>query len=288
MVSYDPLVEVGVGPLAISPHGVFTALGVLAGTVVAMPHFRRRGVSNEQVYEVLAPSILVALLSARLVYVLNHLETYDSVLDVLRIWEGGASLLGGLAGALIVVLVMLRRRRMPILALLDPVGLGFATGIAVGRIGDILIADHLGKPTDFVLGYVCPSGETGSPCSAPAGEAVHLTPLYDMVLAAAAAVILLWLLRRGDGQQQHRPGTVFIAFVLLYGTGRFLEGFTRLDATHGTGLDGSQWASLASLLAVAAFLIVRRGSPPERPEPGPPAAPDVEGATEGDYPEVVP
>ncbi len=257
MISYDPLLEIELGPFGVTPHGVFTALGVAAGTVAALPHLRRRGVSNEQVYEVMTPAVVAALVGARLVYVLNHLDTYGSLADVVRIWEGGASLLGGLAGALIVVVFMLRRRKMPILRLLDPVGLGFAVGIAVGRIGDLLIADHLGKPTDFVLGYACPGGGTGSPCAAGAGQAVHLTALYDLVLAAAVAIVLLVLLRRRE-RSTPRPGSVFAAFVLLYGSGRFVEGFTRLDETHGTGLDGSQWASLAAVVAVAGFLLWRR------------------------------
>ena len=287
MISYDPLLEIELGPLSVSPHGIFTALGLAVGTAVALPHFRRRGVTNEQVYEVLIPAVIAALIGARLVYVVNHLDIYDSVFDLVRIWEGGASLLGGLAGALIVVVVMLRRRQMPILHLLDPVGLGFAVGIAVGRLGDILIADHLGKPTDFILGYVCPSAGTGSPCAAPPGEAVHLTALYDMALAAGVALVLLGLLLRG-GRQEQRPGTVFLTFFLLYGTGRFFEGFARVDETHGTGLDGSQWASLASVLAVAAFLAWRRRSRRDTVEAVPTAEPDVERATEGRPPERLP
>ncbi|MDQ3148138.1 MAG: prolipoprotein diacylglyceryl transferase [Actinomycetota bacterium] len=287
MISYEPLLEIGLGPLSVTPHGVFTALGLAAGTAVALPHFRRRGVSNEQVYEVMTPAVLAALVAARLVYVLNHMDTYDSVLDVIRIWEGGASLLGGLAGALIVVVIMLRRRRMPILRLLDPVGLGFAVGIAVGRIGDLLIADHLGKPTDFALGYACPGGETGSPCVAPVGQAVHLTALYDMALAAGVAIILLWLLRRGD-RRQNPPGSVFITFFVLYGTGRFLEGFARVDETHGTGLDGSQWASLVSLLVAGAFLVWRRRSSPQHAGAGGSAGPVAEGGSQSRPPEVRP
>ena len=36
-----------------------------------------------------------------------------------------------------------------------------------GAIGDLVIADHLGKPTDFFLGYVCPERGDRVPCLAP-------------------------------------------------------------------------------------------------------------------------
>jgi hypothetical protein len=67
---------------------------------------------------------------------------------------------------------------------LDAAAPGLALGIAVGRLGDLAIADHLGRPTSLPLGFRCPTvsvvGETvGSPCSP--GTVVHLTAAYDLV-----------------------------------------------------------------------------------------------------------
>lgn len=248
MISFDPFLRVDVGPLEVSPHGVFTAIGLLAGVWAALPHLRSRGVADEQVFEIVTPAVVTAVVGARLFYVLNHLGDFGSLGEVVAVWEGGLSLLGGLIPALVVAVVLLRRRRLPVLTLLDGAAPGFAVGITVGRIGDVLIADHLGKPTDFFLGYVCPGSETGSPCVAPVGEAVHLTALYDLVAAALIGVVLFGLVRRVGAI---RPGTAFLTFAGLYSVARFLEGFARLDETHGTGLSGSQWASVAVLAGVA-------------------------------------
>jgi hypothetical protein len=58
-----------------------------------------------------------------------------------------------------------------------------ALGIAIGRVGDLVVADHLGKPTRFALGYVCPGTDTASPCIGPAGQAVRQPALCDLLAA---------------------------------------------------------------------------------------------------------
>jgi prolipoprotein diacylglyceryltransferase len=142
-------------------------VGIAMGTWAALPYLRQRGVGDEQVFQILTPCVVAALVGARLFYVLNHLGDFGSIGEVLALWEGGLSLLGGLVPAFLLAVVMLRRRRLPVLRLLDGDAPGLAVGIAVGRIGDLVVADHLGKPTRFVLGYVCPSAETASPAWPP-------------------------------------------------------------------------------------------------------------------------
>lgn len=107
------------------------------------------GFDEEAVTTVLARAIVAALVGARATWVLNHLSRFDSPLEVLRVWEGGASLLGGIAAALAVAVFELRRRFLPVLGLLDLAGPWFTLRIAVGGIGDLLIADHLGDPTGY-------------------------------------------------------------------------------------------------------------------------------------------
>ncbi|MBW3645553.1 MAG: prolipoprotein diacylglyceryl transferase, partial [Actinobacteria bacterium] len=269
-IAYDPLLRIPLGPLEISPHGIMIAVGVLVGARFALPGAARRGIGAEQLYDVLTWALVGALIGARVAYVVNHLGDYTGdLLGILRVWEGGFSLLGGLAGAVVAGYPKLRSMGIPFWRFLDAAVPGLALGIAVGRIGDLVIADHLGKRTDFFLGYVCPQVDTGSPCVAPVGEAVHQTALYDMVGAAAVFALLVVLSRR------RRPESLLtLVFGLGYGLVRFVEGFFRLDVTHGTGLNGSQWTALVVMVAAAAGLVAVRRRPPEPdPEPEPVAAP---------------
>jgi prolipoprotein diacylglyceryltransferase len=129
-------------------------------------------------------------------------------------------------------------------------------GIVVGRIGDLVIADHLGKPTDFFLGYVCPAEVTGSPCLAPIGQAVHQPALYDLF---SVTLLLLVLLRLRKTVRY--DGFLTLCFGAWYGTGRFIEDFFRIDETHGTGLTGSQWTAVTVLTLCLFCLVVLKDTP---------------------------
>ncbi|MGH9119881.1 MAG: prolipoprotein diacylglyceryl transferase [Acidimicrobiales bacterium] len=263
-LEYDPIVRFHLGPLAISPHGVGIAVGFLAGAWLLLPAARRRGITDEQVYALLVRAAVGAVIGARLAYVVNHVGEFDSPLQWFAIWRGGISLLGAIAGGVLASLPRLRAYGLPFWSTMDAAVPGLALGIAIGRLGDLVVADHLGKPTEFFAGYVCPAADTASPCVAAVGEAVHQPALYDLVSATLLLALLLWLRRR-----PRYDGFLTLVFAAWYGTGRLAEDFFRIDVTHGLGLTGSQWAALATVLASVFCLLVLRRTPGfRRPRPG--------------------
>lgn len=281
-ISYEPLVRIHLGPLAISPHGIFTAVGFVIGARLLLRDTRRRGISDDDMYAILTRAGIGALVGARVVYVVNHWSAYESPLEWFRVWEGGISLLGGIAGALIAATPIVRRCQLGFFALMDLAAPWLPLGIAVGRIGDLVIADHLGEPTGLPFGFRCPEivdvGRTvGSPC--PPGEIVHLTAAYDLVVAAGVAAVLIVLRRR-----PLRLGERTLLLGVLYGAGRFAFDFLRAD-TRRFGLTGSQWTALA-VVALASVLLVRRRRRRDVPEevsasPPPTAADDRDQVTVG-------
>ncbi len=261
-ISYDPLVRLTLGPLSISPHGIFTAVGFLVGALLLVGDTRRRGIPDDDVYAVLTNAGIGALVGARLVYVVNHLSNYDSPLEWFKVWEGGISLLGGIAGALIAALPALRGRGLRFLPMMDLAAPWLPLGIAIGRIGDLVIADHLGARTDLPFGFRCPDvvdvGRTvGSSC--PPGEVVHLTAAYDLIIAAAVATALILL--RG---RPLRLGARSLLLAALYGSGRLAFDFLRED-TRRLGLTASQWTALVVITVAIALLVrLRRGGGPQQ------------------------
>ena len=272
-ISYEPLVRIHLGRLAVSPHGILTAVGFLLGARLLLADTRRRGIPDDDIYAVLTRAGIGALVGARVVYVVNHWSSYESPLEWLRVWEGGISLLGGIAGALIAAAPALRRRGLRFFPLMDLAAPWLPVGIAVGRVGDLVIADHLGEPTSLPFGFRCPEvvdvGRTvGSAC--PAGEVVHLTAAYDLLAASCVAAVLIVLRRR-----TLQVGARTLLLGILYSAGRFGFDFHRADAGR-LGLTGSQWASPA-VNVLAAFLLARRRRRPDLPRettarPSPPAA----------------
>ena len=253
---YDPLVRIHLGPLSISPHGMGIAVGFLLGSYFFLGWCRKAGLTDDQVYSLVNRAAIGSIIGARVAYVINHPGDFNNPLEIFYVWKGGISLLGGITGAVLAGVPKMRSEGLSFWKVMDMAVPCVAMGIIVGRIGDLVIADHLGKPTHFFLGYVCPSHVTGSPCLAPIGQAVHQPALYDFVSAIFLLLVLLRLRRT-----VRYDGFLTLVFGAWYGAGRFMEDFFRVDVTHGTGLTGSQWTALTVLSLCLFCLLKLRDTP---------------------------
>jgi len=249
-LTYDPIVKIHLGPLAISPHGLGIAVGFLAGAWLIRPDTRARGITDKQLESLLTRAAIGAVIGARVAYVINHLSEYHNPLDAIAVWKGGISLLGGIFGAVIAAFPLMRRLRIPVPTIMDAAAPGLALGILIGRVGDLIVGDHLGKPTSFALGFTCTGANTASPCVAPIGHAVHLPALYDLISVSILLGVLLLLRHR-----RLPTGFLILFFAGWYSIGRIIEDFFRIDVTHGTGLTGSQWTSVVTVIVCAAWLV---------------------------------
>lgn len=258
-ISYNPIVRIHLWKISLSPHGIGIYIGYLAGAYVFfIPAARKKGISDDDSFLMLILGLLGAAIGARFFYVVNHWNDFPSFLDTLKVWQGGLSLLGGITGAIVFNIPLWRKRGFGFFPVMDAAAPGIALGLIFGRLGDLAIADHLGKTTSFFFGYRCPSpaivGQTvGSPCTP--GTTVHSTALYDLVSVVALLIVLVILKRR-----DHYPGFLACVFGFWYGIGRVVEDFLRVDKRI-FGLTGSQWTALVVLIYTAYVLFIRRRSP---------------------------
>jgi phosphatidylglycerol---prolipoprotein diacylglyceryl transferase len=289
-IGWPVLDRVRLGPLAISPHGVGIAIGYLLGAWWMLRIGRRRGMSEEHLGTIVVWALVGAIVGARFFYVLGHVSEFDGLVDMLAVWRGGISLIGGIVGAMIFTYPIMRRFGYRFLQVMDAAAIGLAFGIAVGRIGDLIIGDHLGKPTSWALafryeggqlaGYTCNAGicttslaggqaqtitERGATLIGAdtqviaQGVGVHQTALYDLFIALGLFLLLRWL-----NQKPRREGILIMTFAIWYGAGRIITDFLRVDKTF-FGLTGSQWTSIAAIVLSIVMLIryARNPLPPE-------------------------
>ncbi len=252
-IGYSPIVRIHIfRAFAVSPHGIFTVVGFLTGAMFLLRDTRKLGLEDEAIISVLSRAGIGALVGARVFYVLNHFGSYSSPVEWFKIWEGGISLLGGLFGAMVVAWWTTRRAHLDFVRLVDIAAPWLPLGVAIGRIGDLIIADHLGTTTTMPWGFRCPDfpdvgSNVGSPC--PAGELVHLTAAYDL-LASLCIFGLMLVLHRRIGRRRGQRG---LLLGVLYGINRFTLDFFREDVRH-LGLTGSQWAA-GSAVVVGSVLL---------------------------------
>ncbi len=300
---FDPLAwkvipSIDLGALSISPHGIGIALGFLAGAQLMVRRSKRLGGPEENdIWNTLFWALIGAIIGARVGYVAGHLPEVtdggDDILGIFKVWEGGISLIGGITGAILMALPYMLRRKMGFWRTMDLAAPGMALGIIIGRIGDLVIGDHLGKPTELPLGWRClgtVSGEAPLPSeryvqSVQLGDypslgcfdvTLHQTALYDFFSTILLLGALLWL-----GRRMRNEGFLILVFTVWYSAMRVITDFLRVDRRY-FGLTGSQLVTLAAGL-VALYLLARfRGAPPGwhhaslPPSEGPPGAGDRE------------
>jgi phosphatidylglycerol:prolipoprotein diacylglycerol transferase len=281
--------------VALSPHGLGIAIGFLTGSYIFLHQAQKRGMSEQDASAIPFYALIGTLVGTRLAYVLTHLSEYHNVGDVLAVWRGGLSLLGGIIGAIVACLPLLRRFKVPFLVAMDSASIAIPMGIVIGRVGDLIIGDHLGKPTSWALafryhggnlaGYDCVGGVCRTALSGGhtelvtthqaqlitkngaligQGVGVHQTALYDFVATMLLVAILVWLNR-----SPRRTGILTLTFGLWYGTGRIITDFLRVE-NRFFGLTGSQWTStvvVAVCLATLLSFAIRRSGPRGKREP---------------------
>jgi phosphatidylglycerol---prolipoprotein diacylglyceryl transferase len=275
------------GSFAISPHGLFIAIGFMIGAMLLTRLATRRGINEDHIQTIIFWCLVGAIIGARLFYVLAHFSEFDNLGQMLAIWRGGISLLGGIAGAILINVPRLRRYGYRFFQVVDPGAVAVAFGISIGRIGDLIIGDHLGKPTSWLLAWKYSGGTLAPPftcvdevCQAglqgghlervtregatlfdakgailAQGVGVHQTALYDMVLVGLLFA-LLWRLQK----RPRREGVLTLTFGLFYGCFRLLEDSLRIDKRFGP-FTGSQWTALIVAILSAAILLWWRFHP---------------------------
>jgi phosphatidylglycerol:prolipoprotein diacylglycerol transferase len=280
--------------IALSPHGLGIAFGFLLGSVWVLKDCPRRGIREEHMSSMLFWALIGTIVGARLFYVIAHYSEFDGVGDMLAIWRGGISLLGGIAGAVGFAYPIMRRNGYRLFQVMDNAGIGLALGVFVGRIGDLLIGDHLGKPTSAPWAFAYHGGQlSGFDCTSKPGTCfetllqgshtltitkggatllgangevlgqgvgVHQTAMYDFVSAGLLLLFLLVVMNR----KPRREGVMIMTWAIWYGSARIITDFLRVDKRF-FGLTGSQWTSVAVAGASAITLAVWA----LRPRPGP-------------------
>lgn len=138
---------------------------------------------------------------------------------------------------------------------LDAIAVAVPLGIAVGRVGDVINAEHYGPPTDSVFGVRNTHPEALTPS---ADIAYHSGGLYEVLLGLLIFAVI-WPLRR----RLKRPTALVWVVTGALALGRFFEFYFRSDsATIALGLTTAQWTSLLILAvaAIGAFITLTRES----------------------------
>ncbi|MGI5973933.1 MAG: prolipoprotein diacylglyceryl transferase [Oscillospiraceae bacterium] len=246
-------------------YGIIIALGFLLAVFYCSRKAADYGIIPDDVIDLLIWAVPLCIIGARLYYVIFYLDLYrraDGSLDfpaMIRIWDGGLAIYGGILMAILVLLVFCKVKKISFLAFADLGSLGMLIGQLVGRWGNFVNVEAYGGPTDLPwrMGIYDLVNGTYQYME------VHPTFLYESLWNLLGFLLLAFVVAR----RRKFDGQIFLSYMAWYGLGRaWIEGL-RTDSLYffSTGLRVSQVLAIAFFLAAAAVLAVqlRRKHSPE-------------------------
>jgi phosphatidylglycerol:prolipoprotein diacylglycerol transferase len=250
----DP-VALAVGPLAIRWYGLMYLVAFVQAMwlgrrrIRTQAHVARAGWKVAELEDLLFYGIVGVIVGARLGEVVFYAPAYylRHPLEILAVWHGGMSFHGGFLGVLLAMLLYARKTGRAWLELTDFIAPLTPLGLTAGRIGNFINGELWGRVADPSLPWamVFPHVDL---------LPRHPSPLYQAALEGVLLFVLLWFFARRE-----RPrGAVSGAFLLGYGTLRFIaEYFRTPDAGifgHSEVVSMGQWLSFPMIVVGAAML----------------------------------
>lgn len=116
LAALDP-VAIQLGGLSIRWYGVIIATAVVVALLIALQEATKRNVDKELLVDLLIWAIPIAIISARIYYVLFEWSYYkDHLNEVIKIWQGGIAIHGALIGSVLTAIIFSRIKKSFVLA----------------------------------------------------------------------------------------------------------------------------------------------------------------------------
>ena len=256
-----------IGPLELHAYGLMLALGVLAAARIAEYRWTKWGHPGREIAEIFIPVVIGGVVGARVYHLFTGYDWDAQGLEgTFKIWEGGLSIWGAVAGGAIAVIVMARVKHLDTLRLMDAIAPGLAVAQAIGRFGNYFNQELYGRPTDLPWGLEIDPDKRGAYI---AEDTFHPTFLYESLWCLLTAGTIIWL-ERSRGL---RRGQAFALYVSMYTFGRIW--FEALRVDEASELFGVRFNLLLSVVLCVAFaiLFVWLGRRPPAPETQAPETP---------------
>ncbi|GHV59247.1 prolipoprotein diacylglyceryl transferase [Campylobacterota bacterium] len=256
---HDPVIF-SVGSFALRWYGLMYVSALLIGYMWGKRVLRHFPITADQYERLFLWFVIGAVVGARLGYVLVY-DTHTLYL-LSHPWEifspfsngefagiSGLSYHGAIAGVIVALIIFASREKLAVWLLLDIAAVAGSAGYALGRVGNFLNAELLGRATDVFWGVRID------------GVLRHPSALYEAFLEGIVVWIVLLLLykrRRFNAQMA-------LTYAMLYTAMRFIAefwrepdsqiGFLALGLTMGQTLSALMFAA-----ALAVYLYVQKRS----------------------------
>ncbi|MDI6452856.1 prolipoprotein diacylglyceryl transferase [Peloplasma aerotolerans] len=120
-------------------YAVFILTGLLLAAFFSQTELVKMGYSKDFLYDGLLWGVPIALLGARLYYVMfDPIPHYNSFFDIINISKGGLAIHGALIATFIFLPIYSKLKKVNVMPIVDILVMGFLIGQIVGRFGNFM------------------------------------------------------------------------------------------------------------------------------------------------------
>lgn len=200
------------GHYSINVFGMFIAIGLIVGYLVAIREAKRKHYSIDTITDLILYAVIFGIIGARLYYVLIfNLEFYlSNPSKIIAVWDGELSIQGALIGGGLAALIYSKIKKSNLWGAADIMAPGIILGQAIGRVG----CDVFGyaMKSEYFWGII------------RNGQLLHPTQMYESMLNYILFGIV-WARRKSvkyDGQ-------LFFTYLIGFSINRFIVEFFRTN-----------------------------------------------------------
>lgn len=251
--------QLHLGPLRLTAYGLMIAIGVLAAVELARRRAHTRGASPDDISAIATWAVPAGLIGARLYHVITDWWRFKHhLVDVIKIWQGGLGIPGGLVAGVGVGLWVAHRRDIRLADGMDLVAPALPLAQAIGRWGNWWNQELFGRPT--TLPWALKIDPAHRPPGHEADATYHPTFLYESLWNVALCIGLVLI----DRRHRLRPGQLFWLYVTGYGVGRLWVESLRIDEATKIGpFRVNIWVSLVAIaVGIVGFVLQGRKAGP--------------------------
>ena len=214
-------------------YGVLIATGMLIGIALAVREAKRVGISEDDVLNIAIIAIPVAIICARLYYVIFSWDYYSqNPGEIFNIRGGGLAIHGGLIGGILTGFIYAKVKKLDFFKTADAVMVGMPLAQAIGRWGNFINGEAHGGPTSLPWGIMVD------------GVKVHPTFLYESIWDFGIFLFIMFYMRK----KKTYAGEVIVSYITLYSIGRFFIEGLRTDSLMFGPIRMAQFISLVGVV----------------------------------------
>lgn len=238
------------GPLSVRWYGIIIGSAIALGMYFVIREGNKRGLPKDTFPDLLIWAIPISIICARIYYVAFEWPYYSvHPSDIVKIWNGGIAIHGGLIGAILTTIVFSYKKNISFWKLADIAAPSILLAQAIGRWGNFMNQEaHGGLVSKELLeslqlpNFIIDQMNIN-------GQYYHPTFLYESIWNIVGVIALILLRKTAI-----KRGELFLSYLIWYSIGRFFIERMRTDSLMLT--DTLRIAQVMSLTLIAVSIII--------------------------------